>query len=150
MATYTDILMIQDSNGLFDFEIENHQVVLDDGFDTLIYNSLFTDRRASDLEVSDSKGRRGWPGDLNEATGRKIGSLLWLLEQSRLTQNTLNRAKDYAEKALQWMIEDEYCSSININTSIVPGSGMQLDITITSKIGNIKDNKITIWINTGN
>ena len=146
-----DIKMRRNTSGIFDFEIENDQIVMDDGFDTVIYNSLLTDRRAAPEQIGDPIHRRGWAGDLTDERNRKAGSFLYLLEQERLTQSTLNRAVDYVEKALQHLIDDEHASDISVNASIVPGRGMQLNVSasIYAENGLISDKNITIWLATG-
>lgn len=72
---------------------------------TAVAISLFTDREADpDDVIPDGSGDpRGWWADDPE---RRIGSRLWLLTRSKRTQETLLRAQDYAQEALQWMLED--------------------------------------------
>lgn len=71
-----------------------------------IYISLFTDRQANpDDKIPDgTTDARGWWGDLGRQF--KIGSRLWLLEREKQTQDVLNRARDYTNEALQWLIDE--------------------------------------------
>jgi phage gp46-like protein len=47
--------------------------------------------------------RRGWVGDALDASGRRIGSRLWLLERAKQTEETRRRAEDMAAEALAWL-----------------------------------------------
>lgn len=90
----------------------------DEGLETAVILSLFTDRRAKDdddLPDPDSDDRRGWWGDqVSDIEGDQIGSRLWLLERSKTTTEVLSQAKQYIEEALQWMIDDGIAAKINI------------------------------------
>ena len=72
---------------------------------TAVAISLFSDRQAGgDDDIPDGSGDpRGWWGDDPE---QRVGSRFWLLLRSKRTQETLLRARDYAQEALQWMIDD--------------------------------------------
>lgn len=69
--------------------------------------SLFTWRRANADDDLPGNMKMGWWGD-NFATvaNDKIGSRLWLLSRAKLTDETLARAKEYADEALKWLIDD--------------------------------------------
>lgn len=78
--------------------------------------SLFTWRRA--LPDDPVEGIRwGWWGDgLDGLTNDRIGSRLWLLGREKLTLSTINRAREYAEEALQWMLDDGVASRVTVTT----------------------------------
>jgi len=90
--------------------IQSGQPVMDDGLETAVIISLFTDRRARDddeLPDPNNPDKRGWWGDLvAEVEDDQIGSRLWLLERSKTTPDVLVKAKEYAEEALDWLISD--------------------------------------------
>lgn len=93
--------------------------------------SLMTDRavEGSDLTTSDGD-RGGWWGDsLAEVAGDKIGSRLWLLHRSALTDSTPRRAEEYAREALQWMIDDGVATSIDA-TATREATGIMLTVQI--------------------
>ena len=84
---------------------------------TAVLNSLFTWRRArpDDRLPDDSEDRKGWWGDtFPDADHDQIGSRLWLLSREKLTQHTMNRARDYMQEALQWLIEDGVASRVEL------------------------------------
>jgi phage gp46-like protein len=71
----------------------------DDGLETAVMLSLFTDARAD--------GERGWWGDAYAAVeGDAIGSTLWQLARGKHTPQALNQARAAAEAALAWLVED--------------------------------------------
>jgi phage gp46-like protein len=97
---------------LGDLEREN-------GLESAVLISLFTDRRARDDDpLDDIDDKRGWWGDLTvtEFDNDEIGSKLWLLDRSKTTQENLNLARDYITKALQWMIDDGVAVKIDVET----------------------------------
>ena len=92
-----------------DFAFGNNDLEHDEGLETAVIVSLFSDRRASDDDPlpDESRGKRGWWGDLTSGIENdQIGSKLWLLEREKTTEETLAKAKGYILEALQWMIED--------------------------------------------
>lgn len=93
----------------FDLSIKNGDLELDDGLETALILSLFTDRRArADDPLPDPGGDlRGWWGDTYlPITGDLIGSRLWLLHRERDLKNVPNRAQLYDEEAVQWLLDD--------------------------------------------
>lgn len=85
-----------------------------DDLATAVIISLFTDRRADpDDEIPDASGdRRGWWGDTGRT--RPLGSKLWLLERAKQTEQTRQRAQDYAADALAWLIEDGVAAAVDV------------------------------------
>lgn len=119
-TTSQEIKIIWD-NDLFqgDLFYENGDLIYDQGLQTAVYISLFTDRRADDDDIlpdSQSTDKRGWWGDLAspDVEGDQIGSRLWLLERSKTTADVLVRAKEYVEECLEWLIEDGIASDIDV------------------------------------
>lgn len=77
--------------------------------------SLFTWRRANADDPLPGLDRFGWWGDnfASEANDR-IGSRLWLLAREKMQQTTANRAKEYAEEALEWLINDGVAARVDV------------------------------------
>ena len=87
-----------------------------DSLSRAVVISLFTWQRASQSDEVDNDQRMGWWGDtFAENKGDKIGSKLWLLLRQKVTDETLNRAQEYAYDALKWLIDDGICSDITVN-----------------------------------
>lgn len=115
-----------------DVSITNGDLTLDKGLDTAVTVSLFTDRQALPGDViPDGGGPRGWWG--NAYLPFQIGSRLWLLKRSVMTQAILNAAQDYAMEALQWMIDYGVAGSIAVVATATGLHSMNLAITITQK-----------------
>ena len=133
-------------DGCFDVEIKNGDVVRDDGLETAVTISLFTDRRVTEEEkpyLANSK--RGYWGDLfSEIDGDKMGSRLWTLEREKRTTEVLRRAEDYAREALQWLIDDGVVLSISANASYDNNKFINIDIKIIKPLGNESRYKI-LW-----
>lgn len=94
----------------------------DEGLETAIIISLFTDRRAEpdDVLPGSADDRRGWWADVFPDTQRdKIGSRLWLLLREKQLQSVVNRAREYAQEALNWLVEDGVVKTVNVAASIV-------------------------------
>jgi len=69
--------------------------------------SLFTWRRAEPDDELPAGSRAGWWGDsLPPVANDRIGSRLWLLSRSKLTAETVQRAQEYADEALRWLVDD--------------------------------------------
>lgn len=116
-----------------DLEISGGALAADDGLETAVVISLFTDRRAEPGDPLPDAGadRRGWWGDaLADVPGDRIGSRLWLLAREKQTQATLARAREYAAEALRWMIEDGVARAVNVTAEIVRDGVLGLGIEI--------------------
>ncbi len=115
----SDIKIVWDNRGKAagDIEYDNGDLTREGGLETAVWMSLFTDRRADiDDNIPDgTTNRRGWWGDLVADTdGDQIGSRLWLLDRSATTEDAIVDAEFYIREALQWMIDDDVCESIDV------------------------------------
>lgn len=116
-----DIKVIWDTDLMEgDISYSNGDLVIDDGLETAVLMSLFTDRRAEDddeLPDPNSTDKRGWWGDLvSDIDNDKIGSRQWLLERSKTIDEVLENTKLYAEEALQWMKDDDVVADIEVES----------------------------------
>lgn len=107
----------------------------DSDLETAVVLSLFTDRlAAADDHLPDgSTDRRGWWGDTGGGDVHglpNVGSRLWLLSREKVSDETLNRARGYAEEALAWLVEDGVAGSVAVDAEWQPGGGLALDVTI--------------------
>jgi phage gp46-like protein len=145
-----DIKLIFNDSGDFSISFTNGDFTLDNGFDTMIYLLLCTDAEATEDDIQASEKRRGWLGDLNSPIkGRKFGGLLWLVDQRRLNQDTLNFAIKYAKNALQLIVTDKLALFVKVVGDIIPLQGIELTITITSLSGATTNHYIKLWEVTG-
>lgn len=144
-----DITLVLE-NGSFDLVIEDGDFKNDPGFETALWVSLFTDARAPESKVLLPENRRGWLGNtVSEVEERELGGLLWLAEQRRLNQDTVNEIEDYARKSLDWFLEDGIAVKIEVNGEIYAMLGIALNIRITALNGVTSDHFIPLWEVTG-
>jgi len=120
----TDLALVADETGLntfmVDMAIADNDLVTDDGLETAVILSLFVDRRAADEDVlpPGMTDRRGWFGDaVPIVAGDKSGSRLWMLMREKLTTETVTKAREFAEEALAWMVDDLVAEEVTVETS---------------------------------
>lgn len=140
-----DILIRANRDGLYDFVVEGNEFASAGGFETAIPVSLFTDARAPSALVSEPQNRRGWIGNLlTSATMRQLGSILWVLDQARITQETLNVARMAAQDAFQWMVDDGVALSVLVDLTRQSQTGIIITIQITDT-SNVVSRYQTLW-----
>lgn len=135
-----DIALAYDPKAMaFDLALVSGDLATDAGLQTATVLSFFTDRRAlPEDELPDDTGdRRGWWADAYN--DRPFGSRLWLLHREKEQESVLRRAKEYAEEALAWMVEDGVAAAVEveaetyrsgtllIRTAIIRGDGSVLE-----------------------
>jgi len=143
-----DILIKSDTRGIYDVQIDGADFASSEGFESAIAASYFTDSRAPAVQVQEAQKRRGWVGNILTAIqSRELGGLLWILDQARVTDDTLNFAKSFAQDSLQWLIEDGLARSIQVS---VARNGIR-GITILTDITTIENTVlryVTLWRST--
>lgn len=122
----TDLLLTWDpAEFAADLSIEANDLAADDGLETAVLLSLFTDREAApgDVLPEGETDRRGWWGDaFPTVEGDKIGSRLWLLGRAKATPDVLSRAQEYAREALEWLVEDRVALKVDVTTEFLTGN----------------------------
>lgn len=114
------------------------QLETDEGLETAVIISLFTDRRADpdDVLPDNSGDRRGWWGDTYpEIEGDRIGSRLWLLHREKQRNVVLVRAREYARESLQWLIEDGVAHSVEVIAEFIRAGVLAFHVTIARAVG---------------
>ena len=140
-----DVLIRANSDGLYDFVVEGNEFASAGGFETAIPVSLFTDARAPAALVAEPQNRRGWIGNLMTAsTMRQLGSILWALDQARITQETLNLARLEAQSAFQWMLDDGVALGVLVDLSRSSSGAVVIAIRITDT-SNVVSRYQTLW-----
>lgn len=138
-----DLKLTKTSAGYYDISFTDGDFTLTDSFETAILMSLLCEVRADASEVPAPEHRRGWWGnEVATVPNYQIGSKLWLLEQARNNQNTLNLAVNYVKNSLQWLEDDGYIKKIEVN-------GLQSisDITVEIKLIRSQDRVDTLYFN---
>lgn len=96
--------------------------------------SLFSWRRANPDD--NAPVPMGWWGDTYPTVaGDRIGSRLWLLGREKITNDTLNRARDYATEALQWLLDDGVAARIDISSARSGQDSAVLGVVIYQRDG---------------
>ncbi len=116
-----------------DLAIEANDLARDEGLETAVLLSLFTDRRAEpgDPLPDGESDRRGWWADaLPVVEGDRIGSRLWLLSREKETKATLSRAEEYAREALQWLVDDLVAERVKVTAKIPRTGVLGLEVVI--------------------
>lgn len=113
-----------------DIQVQNGDIVPDDGLASAVLISLFTDARSPDAALlpPGELSLRGWWGDLSDRT---TGSLLWLINREKVTNEVAARAREYALSALQWLKDEGIAEKVEVVSTLVRPFSLQLKITIT-------------------
>lgn len=116
-----------------DIAVAGNDLALDDGLQTAVLLSLYTDRRAEqgDQLPAGEADRRGWWGDaVPVVEGDRHGSRLWLLAREKQTTATQERAEKYAKEALAWLLEDKVAERVEVLAEFPRASMLALTVTI--------------------
>lgn len=132
---------------LYDFVMEDGDIKSADQLDTAILVSLFSDKRAEPYEIVLPQLRRGSVIDL-ETPDDVGGSKLWLLEQARLTSETVAKATTFARSALQWMVRDLIATTVTAESRISQGD-LNLLITVMKPNSRSETAFVALWDGTG-
>lgn len=97
--------------GAADINVKANDLEPDDGMETAVALSLFTDRRDG--------GGRGWWADALTPDD-PMGSRLWTLANEKDTATVLQLAPAYAREALAWMVTDGVASEVTASASSLP------------------------------
>lgn len=129
---FVDISLELTSDGYYDiFPSENGDIRTTEGFDTTILLSLFLERRADSSEMAPAERRRGWWGNvIADNEGFEVGSKLWLLEQSRMTQKAINNSEDWAQESVDWFVEDSILRSVSAESIQQSTDALLIEVTL--------------------
>ena len=131
-----DIKLSPDGFGIGNIELTENDVVVDNGLNTAVYISLFTDIRVDDNSLLDDKAdKRGYWGDVFDE--KPMGSKLWLLAREKKLNAVLEKAKTYCVEALKWLIDDGIAKKITINTEAVDGNILGIEVIIQKPTDDI-------------
>lgn len=149
---FTDISVFRDDEGIYDIDIdeEARDLKTNDGLETALFCSLFSDRRAAPDEVADPLRRRGWIGNLvSPFPGDNYGSGLWLYEQRRGTSDVLAGLKAEALSSLDWLIEANLIKSASADFVYDPKKRkFTLTVELTGSLNGISRHSWELWNNT--
>jgi phage gp46-like protein len=134
-----DAAMVMTENG-GQLVLSGFDLARDEGLETAVIISLFTDRRASaeQLHVElPQDDLRGYWGDIGNATpSDQTGSLLWLLAREKQLPQILGRAQQYCREALAWMVEDLVATRVEVTAEFVAQGWMLILVDIFRPTGS--------------
>lgn len=116
---------------LIDMNLTIGDIAADEGLETAVLISLFSDARATSdmLHIEDRDGDlRGFWGDLN--TQDNTGSLLWTIKRAKQLSKTLAEAREYCQRALSWMVEDKVADRVVVTTEYPQRGWMAIQVDI--------------------
>lgn len=132
-----------------DLALDSNDLLLEEGLQTAVLISLFSDRRArsDDLLPGATDDRRGWWGDAwPEVEADQIGSRLWLLSREKEVPETLRKAREYAQEALAWLVDDGICARVEIAVSVPRRGVLGLVVTLYRRDGRTENYQYdVIW-----
>lgn len=135
--------------GLYDLSITNGELDLIDNFDTSLQMSVYAERRADASEILPAYQRRGWWGnETSNLLDFQIGSKIWVLSQARLDQTVLNKIVNYAQEALQWLIDGGYLSKVEVSAAQINEKSIRLAIQLFRSPDQIESRFFDLWDNT--
>jgi phage gp46-like protein len=102
------------------------------GLATQVLIHLMTDARVEQSELRDGDDNRGWFGDSFDVMDgeQPIGSRLWLLRRSALTDGVEIEAQDYAREALQPLLSQSAVARIDV-AAVADRANSRLDLAVT-------------------
>lgn len=135
----SDIRLVWDGSGA-DCAVRLADLERDEDIETAVILSLMLDARARDDDaLPDGSGdRRGWWADsaAPAADGDRTGSRLWLLSREKTLPEVLRRARDYAEEALAWLLEDGAAKNVSVHAAMPRRGLLALTVVITLPDGS--------------
>jgi phage gp46-like protein len=135
-----DIALVMQSDNLHaDMELRKGAPIVDDGLQTAVYMSLFSDA----FDVDEAAG--GWWGDILEevtpaksaskkaaaAAAAKLGSRIWTLARAKILSGIEEKVQSYCLTALQWLKDYKIAESITCTASITSTHNILISIEIT-------------------
>ena len=147
---FVDIDLRKDDKEYYDIYFdENGDLGKTEGFNTALKMSLLCEKRASASESPVLENRRGWWGNAYLGVDNyELGSKLWLLYQSRATQNTLNNSITFSDDGLRWLVEDGYLDKIIVNAEYNSNYDLIQRIDLIRSNNVVQSLSYSIWDNT--
>lgn len=131
-------LAIEWRNGEGDLVFADGDLMADDSLTTAIIISLFTDQRVDN--------QRGWWGNQFASHSSEMGSKLWTLSRSKQLADVLIDAQQYAREALQWLLDDQHASHIEVSATNPSDSVLLLTVVVTLPDGAVEQRTFsTVW-----
>ena len=140
----TDLLFdffIEDMN--LDLVVKNGEIQGDESLLPAVLVSLFTDARCEKTELPKAEtSQRGYFGDA--VSSAVTGSKLWLLNRTKYNNETLIKAKEYAQDALAWLVTDGLAKDVQVETYFKEQKRMALNVSIFKNNNDVETFKLNL------
>lgn len=123
-----DIKLFHDEKfGTYDLKTTGEDIEEENGLETAIIISLYTDRRVENKNGfwGDSLGDGEW------------GSKIWTLRRETLNPKIQKKLEEYAKDSLKWLIDDKVAKSITVSSEIINPMSIHLLIKIIRPNGSV-------------
>lgn len=121
-----------------DLVIENGDLKADNGLETAVLISLFTDGFVDleDLPEGETNPRGWWADQVSNISTDQIGSKLWLFDRSKILENTESGLETFAKEALKWMLDDGIATTVSAVATRIDKERIDLSIEIVKPTGD--------------
>lgn len=132
---------------LYDISVSfDGDVETEDSFDSAIISSIFTDDRAQPSQMPIPERRRGWIG--NSDSDYKLGSLLWLYQNTRLLPAEINQIPSVVVNCLNHFVEDGLIKKVSASVNI-ENQKLILSVRLERHNNKVDYRFFDLWENTG-
>lgn len=139
MAIGQDLALTDVNGPCPDLQLVDGDYLQDDGLETAVLISLFTDRyvESEDLPPNIFVNQGWWADRIDENETDRTGSRIWVFNRTgKINNETRNGLVDACKEALQWMIDLGIASRIEVTGTLVVGERIDLDIQIFKPEGD--------------
>ena len=121
-----------------DLVIEDGDLKADNGLETACLISLFSDKRVAREDIPSGEiNPRGWFADeIAEPLEDKLGSILWLYDRGKLTNDAALKIEDGTRDALQWLLDDGIAKKLEILATVIESEKVTVAIKIYKPDGD--------------
>lgn len=121
-----------------DLKIENGDLKADNGLETACLISLYSDRRVTKEELPGAEtDQRGWFADrIAEPIEDKIGSILWLYDRGKITEEAAVKIESGVRDSLQWLLDDGIAKALEVSSSVVESERVVTVVSIYKPDGD--------------
>lgn len=121
----------------YDPSIRNGDLALGEDLESAVIISLFTWGRCQADETEENASRYGWWGDKIETDSVDgMGSKLYLLKRQKITEETIQKAREYIEQALKWLLSDDVAEEVTVSVERSAVSNDRIDAVIVIRRGD--------------
>ena len=134
----SDVKIVSNGSGSFTFNLASGALEIDEGLESAVLVSLFSDQRVPQQDAVDGK-QQGWWADIFSEGEDPIGSKLWTLRREKITNETITKFEVFTREALAWLVEDEVASEVEVDVESRDHS-IFLEIRISRPLGDSRFN----------